>query len=322
MFESSIPDKRFFQVCVIVDDLERYAENYRTVFGFDVPHDVQITLAHEHTRATYHGGPMNARAKITSFTMGQVAFELLQPLDDGSVWMDHLRQHGPSLHHVALRVPRTAPAAACFADKGYTVTQQGLFTGRTGMYAYLDTDKDLGVTWELLEHYSDGSPSASSAFPADRGIGTDVVVQVGLITEDIAAMAARYREVLDLPEPSHQQTPGFEITEATFRGEPTDARAKLAFFDMGQAQLELIQPDHTPSVWRNDLNDKGDGPHHIAFRVQNTERAVAHLASHGIGVAQQGYYGDRSGMYTYMDSEASLGVIIELLENFDQLKPR
>jgi hypothetical protein len=27
-------------------------------------------------------------------------------------------------------------------------------------------------------------------------------------------------------------------------------------------------------------------------------------------------YGDRSGVYTYMDSEAKLGIIIELLESF------
>jgi hypothetical protein len=55
---------------------------------------------------------MNARAKIVSFMTGTVAFELLQPLEAGSVWMDHLNKYGPSLHHVAFNVPRIAPAAA------------------------------------------------------------------------------------------------------------------------------------------------------------------------------------------------------------------
>jgi catechol 2,3-dioxygenase-like lactoylglutathione lyase family enzyme len=307
MFESSVPDKTFFQICVIVDDLERYAENYRKILGFNVPSDYQITHDHAHTQANYYGKPMNARAKIVSWMMGTVAFELLQPLEDGSIWMDYLKQHGPGIHHVAFHVPRTAPATAFFADKGYQVTQQGLFTGRSGMYAYLDSDKDLGVILELLEHYNNGSHPAPKPFPADKGIGTDIV-----------ATAQRYREVLGLPEPSQQETPGYKITEATFRGQPTEATAKLAFFDFGQAQLELIQPDHIPSVWRNYLNEKGESAHHLAFRVQDTGQAVAHFAKHGIGVAQQGYYGDRSGMYTYMDSEASLGIIIELLENFDR----
>jgi catechol 2,3-dioxygenase-like lactoylglutathione lyase family enzyme len=148
------------------------------------------------------------------------------------------------------------------------------------------------------------------------GIGTDVVIQVGLVVNDIAAVVKRYKDVLGLDATNQQQTPSYKITEATFYGKPTEATAKLAFFDLGQAQLELIEPDHTPSVWRNYLNNKGDSGHHIAFRVKDTQKAVAHLAKHGIGVAQQGYYGDRSGMYTYMDSEAQLGIIVELLENF------
>ncbi len=317
MFENPIPDKTFFQICIIVDDLERYAENYRTILGFDVPRDVQITHTFDHTQATYHGQPMNSRAKIVSWMMGQVAFEILQPIDEPSTWMDFLKKHGPGLHHVAFNVPRTAPAAAHFADKGYKVTQQGLFTGRSGMYAYLDTDKDLAVTIELLEHYHNGAHPKRPPFPADKGIGTDLVCQVGLVVNDIQKTAARYREVLDLPEPRWVQTPGYEVVETTFKGQPSEATSKLAFFDFGQAQLELIQPDSIPSVWRNDLNAKGDSAHHIAFQV-DTERAVKHFAAHGIGIAQQGLYGDRRGVYTYMDSQDKLGITIELLESFKE----
>ena len=318
MFESSIPDKTFFQICLIVDDCERYAENYRKILGFDVPNDYQITHLYDHTQAQYYGQPLNARAKITSWLLGTIAFELLEPLDGPSVWMDYLQQHGPGLHHVAFHVPRSAPAAAYFADHGYKTTQQGLFTGRTGMYTYLDTDKDLGVIVELLEHYENGAHPAAPTFPADKGLGTDIVMQVGLVSDDIAAMAKRYQAVLGLPDPFLVETPGYAITETTFKGAPTEATAKLAFFDFGQAQLELIQPDNIPSVWRDYLNAQGASAHHIAFRVQDTQAAVDHFAKFGIGVLQQGLYGDRSGMYTYMDSEAELGVIFELLENFPQ----
>ena len=125
-----------------------------------------------------------------------------------------------------------------------------------------------------------------------------------------------YREALGLPEPRLVTTPGYDITETTFMGQPTEATAKLAFFDAGQVQFELIEPDTIASVWRNYLNDKGISAHHIAFQVKDTDKAVEHFAQHGIGVAQQGLYGDRSGIYTYMDSEDKLGIIIELLESF------
>lgn len=318
MFEPSIPDKSFIQICIVVDDVERYAANYRSILGFDMPHDYLITENFAHTKSLYYGKPMDARAKISSINLGKVSFELLQPLDDGSIWMDYLKKHGPGLQHVTFNAPRTAPAVAHFADHGYQVTQQGLFTGRSGMYTNLDTDKDLGVVIELLEFYNEGTPPQSTPFPTDKGLGTDIVMQVGLVTNDIDATAQRYRAVLGLPEPNWVQTPGYAVTETRFYGQPSQATARLAFFDFGQAQLELIQPDTVPSVWRNYLNEKGESAHHIAFVVRDTQQAVDHFAKHGIGVAQQAYYGDRSGMYTYMDSEAQLGVIFELLENFPQ----
>src|SRR5262245_54983219 len=107
MFAESIPDKTFFQICIIVDNAERYAENYRKILGFEISHEYQITHAFDHTQATYYGKPMDARAKITGVLMGKVAFELLEPMDEGSVWMDYLKQHGAGVHHVAFNVPRT-----------------------------------------------------------------------------------------------------------------------------------------------------------------------------------------------------------------------
>lgn len=316
---SNIAKTNLVQICLVVEDIDRTAEFYRTILGYDVPHEYQVTQPHEHTRSMYMGQPCDVPAKFVSFMMGSVAFELLQPLGDSSVWMDYLKQHGPGIHHVTFNVPRTAAATAAFADHGYKVTQQGLFTGRSGMYTYMDTERDLGVTIEFLEYYMGGpQPQTAPPFPADKGIGTNIVCQFGLVVNDIERSAARYRAVLGLPEPRWVQTPGYEITEMTFMGEASEATAKLAFFNFGQVQVELIEPDDTPSVWRNYLNEKGDSAHHIAFQVQDTEQVVGRFAQHGIGVAQQGLYGDRNGMYTYMDSEASLGVIFELLETFSE----
>jgi len=47
--------------------------------------------------------------------------------------------------------------------------------------------------------------------------------------------------------------------------ESTPARCLQAFFELGSVQIELIQPDENPSVWREDLDKNGEGIHHIAF---------------------------------------------------------
>lgn len=317
MTATGIDDKALVQICVVVDDLDRAAAQYREILGYDVPESYDGTAPEAQTRATYMGQPADVQARWVSFPMGSVTFELLQPLDDKSVWADFLKTHGSGIHHTTFNVPRTAPATAHFADHGYKVTHQGLFNDRSGMYTYVETEPALGITIEFLEWYKGAPQPQPTSFPADKGLGTDLVCQIGLVVDDIEQAAAHYRELLDLPEPRWVEMPPGDKTDTVFMGEATTATARLAFFDFGQVQIELIEPDSIPSVWRNYLNAHGTMAHHIAFQVKDSQQAVDHFAAHGIGVAQQGLYGDRSGMYTYMDSEAKLGIIIELLESFD-----
>ncbi len=312
---TGIDRKVIVQVCLIVSDVETIARRWSEIMGWTLP-NFMTTLRHDVTKATHFGKPTNARIKMLLFNVGQIQFEVMQPLDEDSTWHDFHSKHGDGIHHVAFFVPQTAPAAESFAQHGYVITQQGLFDNQGGMYTYLDTEKDLGVVIELLEVYGGTPAFQAPPFDPQKGIGTDVVVQVGMIVHDIEKTAQRYAEVLGLPATGIMVTPGYEQVKTTFRGQPSEATAKLAFFDAGQVQLELIQPDEKPSVWREFLESHGEGAHHVAFRVANTQRAVDHLAQYGITVSQQGLYTDHSGIYTYMDSQEMLGTTLELLENF------
>jgi hypothetical protein len=66
---------------------------------------------------------------------------------------DYLDQHGKGIHHVAFFVPKTEVAASSFVEHGYTITQQGLFTGQAGMYLYLASETQPGTTLELLADF-------------------------------------------------------------------------------------------------------------------------------------------------------------------------
>lgn len=151
-------DKVLVQVCLIVDDADKYAKRYAEVFGVVVP-EAHVTDGYNDTKATYFGDPTKAKARIYHWHFGNVGFEILQPLGPESVWQDWLDQHGPSVHHIAFRVTDTDGVAHEFVQHGYPISQQGFFTGRfpngghTGMYTYLDTGKDLGTTFELLENF-------------------------------------------------------------------------------------------------------------------------------------------------------------------------
>ena len=92
----------------------------------------------------------------------------------------------------------------------------------------------------------------------------------------------------------------------------------MKFFETPSVQIELIQPDDTPSVWRQFLNEKGEGLHHIAFRVKSADEAIKAMEGKGYPVMQRGLYGDASGQFAYMDTQGDLKIILELLENFEK----
>jgi catechol 2,3-dioxygenase-like lactoylglutathione lyase family enzyme len=169
---------------------------------------------------------------------------------------------------------------------------------------------------ELLEHFNGSPRRTPPPFDPVRGVGTDRIIQVGIIVHDIERSAARYVDLLGLPTPPIIQTTGYSTMKTMYRGQPSEALAKLAFFSLGQVQIELIQPDAQRSVWRDFLDQHGEGAHHIAFPVRDTQRVTDYLATHGITVTQQGLYTDGSGMYTYLDTQALLGTTVELLESF------
>ncbi|MBE0690978.1 MAG: VOC family protein [Anaerolineae bacterium] len=149
-------DKAIMQICVIVDDVERYARQYCEVFGLEMPKEYHVTAGYEETKATYKGSPTDARAKIASWQFGQVQFELLEPIGGPSAWRDFLDEHGPGVHHIAFQVKDSNEVAASFAEHGFAISHQGLFTGLPGgMYTYLDTASALGMTVELLESFDE-----------------------------------------------------------------------------------------------------------------------------------------------------------------------
>ncbi len=145
-------------------------------------------------------------------------------------------------------------------------------------------------------------------------MGTRVVTQVAIVTDDIEAAAAHWAEALGVAVPTANWTDIREKAHTEYRGGPTEARARLAFFDLGgQVRLELIEPDEHPSTWREFLDAHGPGLHHIAFNVQGMGEVLACLEAHDIPLVQKGDY--TGGRYAYVDAEGPLGCILELLEN-------
>jgi|SRR5690554_2408304 len=144
-------------------------------------------------------------------------------------------------------------------------------------------------------------------------LGNKFITQIGVLVNDIEATSQAYADFFGVEKPKWFWTGSVEEAETEFRGASTPARSKLAFLDMGSLQLELIEPDHNPSTWREHLDQHGEGPHHIAFVIDGMKQVVQSLENAGMPLIQKGEY--TGGRYAYMDTFKQLKVMIELLEN-------
>ncbi len=146
-----------------------------------------------------------------------------------------------------------------------------------------------------------------------KALGSRVVCQIGLIVRDIERMSRAYADLFGVDVPQWFLTDTADKAHTVYRGQPTEARAKLAFFNLGQVSLELIEPVGGPSTWQEFLDTHGPGVHHIAFQIQGMDEQIAILEEKGMTLVQRGDY--TGGRYAYVDGSEQIAVILELLEN-------
>lgn len=144
-------------------------------------------------------------------------------------------------------------------------------------------------------------------------LDTQIIAQVGILVHDIEKTAQKMADFFGMDKPPIIETGPLEEAQTVYNGKPSEARAKLAFFRMGQLDLELIEPDHHPSTWREHLDKNGEGVHHIAFHIKGMQETVDRLEAAGYPLQQKGEY--TGGRYAYVDTTPDLKVLIELLEN-------
>jgi methylmalonyl-CoA/ethylmalonyl-CoA epimerase len=142
-------------------------------------------------------------------------------------------------------------------------------------------------------------------------LSTNVAIKVALVVHDVEKTSQAFADLLGVDVPQWIITDTVDKTDATYQSQPMEARAKLAFFDLGSLSLEIIEPVGGPSVWRDFLDTKGQGVHHIAFRVQDMDAEIAMLEGKDMPAVQRGNF--TGGCYSYIDSTDKLGVMLELL---------
>lgn len=140
------------QVALLVQDLDRAVENYWTMFGIGPWYFYSYgkPLVQE---MSYHGQPADYKMRIALSQVGPLRIELIEAKQGDSIYEDFIKEHGYGVHHFGVLVENMQDALAQANAAGLSMIQDGSGFGLDGdgHYAYLETEKELGVTLELIQ---------------------------------------------------------------------------------------------------------------------------------------------------------------------------
>lgn len=92
---------------------------------------------------------------------------------------------------------------------------------------------------------------------------------------------------------------------------------RVVMLHLGDSRMELLQPTRPDSPVGKFLARKGEGLHHVAFRVTDIEKALAELESKDVELIdaepRTGAGGTRTAFVLH--PKEALGVLVELVED-------
>ncbi|MEO7222756.1 MAG: VOC family protein, partial [Devosia sp.] len=109
---------------------------------------------------------------------------------------------------------------------------------------------------------------------------------------------------------------------AIYHGKPAEVSCRLALFRFANIDVEFLEPGPDKSVWRDVLEEKGPGVHHIAFKTRNMTERGRYLESKGHAELQKAEFLGAHGRYAYYDTVKDLGIQLELLEFNADMEPQ
>lgn len=140
------------QIAWVVEDLDASVARYHDRFGVGPWHFYTYGPPLVR-RASYRGKPSSYRMRVALAYFGTMRVEFIQSLEGPSIYHEFVERHGYGVQHLGVLVDDMTTALKRARDAGYEMIQDGSGFGLDGdgHYAYIDTEADFGVVYELIQ---------------------------------------------------------------------------------------------------------------------------------------------------------------------------
>ena len=94
--------------------------------------------------------------------------------------------------------------------------------------------------------------------------------------------------------------------------EVKDQKVKTAFFKIGDVKIELLEATSEESSIASFIEKKGQGVHHIAFAVDNTDQALEEVEKAGVKlIDKQARQGAECLKIGFLHPKSTMGILTE-----------
>lgn len=122
---------------------------------------------------------------------------------------------------------------------------------------------------------------------------------IAILVRDTEEALRFYRDTLKLP---------LVLSEAI-----EEAGVRLTHLDLGNLHLQLVQPLAPDHPLRAQLDQRGEGLHHLCFLVDDVPQAMARLSEQGLKPRNaQPHRGPRGRQAAFIDPATTRGVLWEM----------
>ena len=137
---------------------------------------------------------------------------------------------------------------------------------------------------------------------------------VSVMVKDIDKAIEYYGTLGVGPFPPTIGPKGVPLIGQSLRGQKSDFVMDLRYAESGFGGLkfEIVEPLEGESIYKEFLDKKGEGVHHIAFTVDDLDAETAKMAERGFKVMQTGQ--TARGKFAYFDTDKVGGVVTELIQ--------
>jgi len=155
------------QIALVVKDLDLTVEHYWNSFGIG-PWHFYTYKRPLLSMSRYYGKDVDNALRIALSYFGPTRIELIEIKEGPTLQDDFIVKHGYGVQHLGILVDNMEKAIQDARNKGFEVIQEGSGFGPDGdgHYAYLDTEEQFGITYELIERPK-GRHTPEKIYPPD-----------------------------------------------------------------------------------------------------------------------------------------------------------